>query len=214
MAAIPKRGATAPPKEGVYRTPDSDGIKEVGDSSPYRRPPVMPAIDISGIDYVPYGGVYENRADDYELDLSASGGAYEQYLEPVGNSAADVYLSSSLYPPLNIEDMDLDTRLTVGFLYTYIPGDVDVDTVLLSGTLTSPLITYTFWPDEDMDLDTIVLSGTLVVVLLTYTFWPDEDMDLDTVVLSGTIATVLLTYTFWPDEDMDVDTIITGGTLV
>jgi hypothetical protein len=202
MAATPRRGATAP-ETGTYKRPAQNGTVDTERQGQYRNSPT------NQHDYVPYGNVYE-RQGVFEIDRRPTGGVFEQYTEEAP-TFTDPAILSWAYPPLIVDDMHLDLRLTSGNL-NQVPSDsMSASLSLLSGTLSSVLLTYSI-PPEDLDVDLTLTSGTLVVALLTYNML-SEDLDVDLTLLSGTIEAALITYSNWLVESLDVDLTLTGGTL-
>lgn len=206
--ADPKRGATAPPKSGAYRTPVTDGVRETNESNPYR-PPRDGIKDIGDINYIPYGGVYEWDAV-HPVDRVATGGAFEPYTEVVPDEVA-YFIMSSPYPPLVVDSMAIDSLIIAGEMRSLTLDSMSVGAEITAGALSTLLKTYTV-PHEDVSIDAPITAGTLVVSLKTYSV-PHEDVSIDALITAGTLVAVLITYSNWTPESLDVDSLITGGTL-
>lgn len=208
MAATPKRGAVAPPKNGVYREPDTDGVRNTAESNPYRRPPdgIKDARDIN---YIPYGGVYE-RADVHPIDRTPSGGAYENPAVDTPE-VVDIFVASLTYPPILIDSMNILGSIVSGTMNQIPEDSVQVSSTVLSSTISPALKTY-YWPEESTQVNSTILDGTIVQILKTY-YWPEEFVQVNSTILSSTLENKLVTYSNWPDEYMEVGSLIIGGTL-
>jgi hypothetical protein len=208
MAATPKRGATESPKAGVYRDPVTDGVRDTKESNPYRNSPVGP-IDITGINYIPYGGVYE-REGDFPTDRVATGGAYEQYHEPEPEIVY-IYIQSTLYPVLFEDDTDGSGNLLAVALQKISVDNSETSVTFTGGTLTPVLITYSGLP-ESVESSATLSGGTLDTVLLQYSMLPESTETLGHLD-SGSLVVALIRYTQWIPEDTESGQLITGGTL-
>lgn len=208
MAATPKRGAVSAPRSGVYRDPATDGVKETGGPGTYR-PPADGIRDITDINYIPYGGVYEREGDN-PFDRVATGGVFERYTEP-DPVVINTFIISYPYPPLVEDMMTLDSLITGGSLILIAIDQLDVDALITSGTLNPLLLSYTI-PVEEISVSGSLTSGTITTLLLSYTI-PVEEISVGAEITSGTLTAVGLSYSNWPAEEIDIDAIITGGTL-
>jgi len=210
--ADPKRGATAPPRSGAYRTPDSDGIRDKNESNPYR-PPRDGIKDISDINYIPYGGVYE-REGLHPYDRVSTGGAYENP-KPVILEIPPVFIASLTYPPLVSDEITVAGMVTGGGMLTPTEDLITAVDVITGGTLVPILQFYTNWPAEEIEtFDSLITGGNLVVALVTYSNWPVEEMEIvDSLITGGSLTSLLIQYSNWPEESMFVNGLITGGTL-
>lgn len=210
--ADPKRGATAPPRSGAYRTPDSDGVRDKNESNPYR-PPRDGIKDISDINYIPYGGVYE-REGLHPYDRVSTGGAYENPT-PVIPEIPTVFIASPTYPPLISDSMTVEGFIAGGSLLQSPQDFIATESVIASGTLVPVLQFYTNWPAEEIEtFDSLITGGNLVVALVTYSNWPVEEIEIvDSLITGGSLTNLLIQYSNWPEENMFVNGLITGGTL-
>lgn len=209
MAATPRRGAVSAPRSGVYRDPATDGVKDTGGPGSYR-PPADGIKDITEINYIPYGGVYE-REGEFPYDMVATGGAYERYTE-VAPAALSLILASRTYPPVNTDVSTVESFITGGTLLTSPSDGMVLSSTIVSGSLNTLLQTYSNWPAEVASVDSTITGGALAVALISYT-QPIESMSLDESITGGTLVTALISYTNWPSEDMVIDSIIAGGSL-
>lgn len=211
MVATPKRGAVAPPQSGVYKDPSSDGVKENTGSGAYR-PPVDGVKDISEINYIPYGGVYE-RETDGRVQPSPSGGVFEVYKEEAPKESYS-FLVSLTYPPLINDYITSSSLITGGSLYLPTEDSSYIFSTIDSGTLNTLLQEYLNWPAEEVYLyNCSITGGSLATVLLQYD-WPEESAFVTGAIDSGDLVTVVINYSNWPEENAYITGTITGGTLV
>lgn len=186
-------------------------------SGSYHRPPnggvVSPTQQPTGVvDSTNPDSVYKNvvSPDTLEADYVPNGNVYERPDFFIPAPPESVFIQSVPYPVFFEDDMNIDSQVMGGAQFPFVDS-LDVDAPILSGTLSTLLLSYPI-PAEDMSISSEVLSGTLPTLLFSYTI-PSEDLDLSSEILSGALITVLLYYTNWPSEDMVISSIILGGTL-
>lgn len=209
MAADPKRGATAPPRSGAYKTPDSDGVRDKNESNPYR-PPRDGIKDITEINYVPYGGVYE-REGLHPYDRVSTGGAYENPTPEVPELPL-VFISSLTYPPVNSDSISAEGIITGGSMLQPTSDLIEAESLITGGTLVPILQSYNNWPPDLIESDGLLTGGTLDTALLSY-YWPAEEIKSDGLLTGGTLVVALLTYSNALPDQMVASGLITGGTL-
>lgn len=130
------------------------------------------------------------------------------------NRIAEIWLSSAIYPLLEIDTYGNVSTMTKGDLRVPPMDMASMLAALTSGTLTSILRSYTFWPADTSSETSALVSGTLDTILRSYTFWPPETYKVTSATLvSGTLVNGLISYTYWPAEMTSQTSTLVSGTL-
>lgn len=164
---------------------------------------------IPGVVYNLKGVAVSSLGRTYKLERTLAVLPCSQVIPPLFG----VVYTTTVYPDELLESLDFNVTILSGATETPPADYLDFSVSILSGSLREPLITYT-WPPEGLNNLAVPVSGSLVTPLITYSSWPAEGLNNIAVPTNGTLVQILITYSNWPAEGLNNLALPTGGSLV
>jgi hypothetical protein len=140
----------------------------------------------------------------HEFGLVAGG-------EDTPPNPTEVLATSNIYPIEVVEGLDMDFVLTDALQITRDLGELDMGLALQSGSLRQLLRSYDEYEPEELDIDLVLLDGTLRVVFKS-TDMGDEGLDMDFILTDGVLRDALVQNAMLP-EGLDMGLTLQNGSL-